>query len=113
MVFDSATTLLAAFQNNFSMECVEILDAPKINENIFGSVTNSLKTAKIVKLAISTSFASAVGLSKESVLFMIQHEAATEAITITLHAKAYARLAQDADILEALENHPLVTLVSA
>lgn len=52
-------------------------------------------------------------LSKESLLYMIEHEAATEAITITLHAAVYARLATDPDIVEALTNHPLVTLASA
>jgi hypothetical protein len=44
---------------------------------------------------------------------MIENEAATSAITITLHANAYARLSTDLDIVAALENHPLVSLASA
>jgi type IV secretory pathway VirB3-like protein len=52
-------------------------------------------------------------LSKESLLYIIENEAVTEVITITLHASAYARLAQDADIVAALNNHPLVSLASA
>lgn len=52
-------------------------------------------------------------ISKESVLFMIQNANPTSAITITLHADAYARLAEDTDIVSALEIQPLVTLVSA
>jgi hypothetical protein len=51
-------------------------------------------------------------LSKPSMLYIINNEAATEAITITLHANAYARLSTDPDIVAALENHPLVSLAS-
>lgn len=49
-------------------------------------------------------------LNKESLLYIINNEAATSAITITLHSYAYERLANDADILEALANHPNVSL---
>lgn len=52
-------------------------------------------------------------INKESVLYAIQNASPTSAITITLHANAYARLAEDADIVAALEAQPLVTLVSA
>jgi hypothetical protein len=44
---------------------------------------------------------------------MINNAAATEAITITLNAYAYARLATDPDIVAALNNRPLVSLASA
>lgn len=47
------------------------------------------------------------------ILFMIQNEAATSAITITLHADAYARAMANADIVAALEAHPNVSLASA
>ena len=44
---------------------------------------------------------------------MINKEAATSPITITLHADAYARAMANADIVAALEAHPNVSLASA
>ena len=52
-------------------------------------------------------------LSKDSVVYMISNAAPTSAISITLHPDAYARLADDAEIVAALEAQPLVSLVSA
>jgi hypothetical protein len=52
-------------------------------------------------------------LSKDSLLYCIEKSAPTTAITITLHPDAYARLADDADIVAALEAQPLITLVTA
>ena len=52
-------------------------------------------------------------LSVKSVLYMIQNEAATSPITITLHADVYNRCMVNADILAALEKHPNVSLASA
>lgn len=85
----------------------------------FASISNNpiinapnIEYISIKKLKKSLSTTSAL-LSKESVLYVIQNAAPTSAITITLHANAYARLAEDADIIAALEAQPLVTLVSA
>ena len=50
---------------------------------------------------------------EDCILYMIQNEAATSAITITLHADAYARAMANADIVAALEAHPNVSLASA
>lgn len=61
----------------------------------------------------SVSFSSSSKLSKASLLYMIQNAAPTSAITITLHADAYARLANDADIVAALKTQPLITIISA
>lgn len=52
-------------------------------------------------------------LSSKSILYMINNEAATSAITITLHADAYTRAMANADIMAALEAHPNVSLASA
>ena len=52
-------------------------------------------------------------LSNESILFLINNEAATSAITITLHPDAYARAMANADILAALEQHTNISLASA
>ena len=44
---------------------------------------------------------------------MISKSTTASAITITLHPDAYARLADDAEIIAALEAKPLISLVSA
>jgi hypothetical protein len=52
-------------------------------------------------------------VTKGSILYLVENAAPSSAITITLHPEAYARLADDADIVAALEAQPLVSLVSA
>lgn len=72
-----------------------------------------LKQVRIKNLASNLDIGRSGAFSKSSLLYMIEHEAATSAITITLHEAAYARLSTDQDIVAALENHPLVSLASA
>lgn len=66
-----------------------------------------------LKLKASVVFQDSPRLSIASILYMINNEAATSAITITLHATSYARAIADTDVQTALQNHPLVTLASA
>lgn len=74
---------------------------------------SSLITCCIKKVAKDIAFADSSKISKESIIYIIENAAPSSAITITLHPDAYARLAEDADIVAALEAKPLVTLVSA
>ena len=48
----------------------------------------------------------------KSVLYMINNEAATSPITITLHADVYNRCMANEDILAALEAHNNISLAS-
>jgi hypothetical protein len=73
----------------------------------------SLKDCYFININNNIAFSRSPMLRKKSVLYMIIHEAATEPITITLHAIAYTRLANDPDIVAALSNHPNVSLASA
>ena len=66
-----------------------------------------------IRMKGSLGFKDSPLLSNESVLFLINHEAATSAITITLHPDAYARAMANADILAALEQHTNISLASA
>lgn len=75
--------------------------------------TANIKTIKIKSFKSNVSFKNASMLTSKSILYMIQNEAATSAITITLHADAYARAMANADIVAALEAHPNVSLASA
>ncbi len=72
-----------------------------------------LREVRINTLKSNISFADAPLLSKRSVQLMIEKSIPTTTITITLHPDAYARLANDTDIVAALEAQPLVSLVSA
>jgi hypothetical protein len=78
-----------------------------------------LEEVRIYKLGTSIKFSWSPNLSKESVLYMITNAnppsgAAVGSMAITLHATAYARLKDDADIVAALEaKGGIVTLVSA
>lgn len=73
----------------------------------------ALQDIKLHALKVSVSFNASPNLSKESILYMIENEVATSAITITLHATAYAMAQADSEIQTALSNHPYVTLASA
>ena len=88
------------------------LESGTSTTNIFG-LCSSLSHVEIKSLSTNLSFSNSPLIDKESILYLIQNNKAKSAITITLHADAYARLVNDADIVAALEAQPLVTLVSA
>ena len=73
---------------------------------------NRLEFLKMKNMALSQ-YINSPNFREDCILYMIQNEAATAAITITLHADAYARAMANADILAALEAHPNVSLASA
>ena len=72
-----------------------------------------LMTIKIYGLKNNSNFYISNMLSTKSVLYMINNEAATEPITITLHADVYNRCMANADILAALQVHTKISLASA
>lgn len=74
---------------------------------------NALTTFFGIKLAASATFQDSPFLSNESILFLIEHEASSSSITITLHATAYSRAMADESILAALEAHTNISLASA
>lgn len=74
---------------------------------------SALKHIKLKHINGTVDISRSFIISKESIIYMIENEAASSAITIKLHSDAYARLATDPDIMAALNNHPLVSLASA
>lgn len=80
--------------------------------NAFLNCTN-LEDVSLNSLKVNISFAQSPRLSTDSILYMIENEAATSAITITLHATAYARAMADTRITSALETHTNITLAEA
>lgn len=65
------------------------------------------------RISDALSFAQSPYISKDSIKYAIDKAQPVLAITITLHPDAYARLADDAEIVVALEAQPLISLVSA
>ena len=72
-----------------------------------------LSNINIFGIKCSVSIGNSSKLTTNSILYMIKNSVTTTAITITLHATAYARAIVDADIITALSSKPLITLVSA
>lgn len=100
-----------AFDSCHSLVYIPFLDIDGIkNTSSLFYQCNSLTYASIKNIAKSISFKDASLLSKESILYLINNEASTSAITITLARYAYERLATDADVVEALTNHPNISL---
>lgn len=107
----SAEYLFGNCENLYKTPILKFVNV--INTNRTFNSCKNLRYAMIEGLAISVSLSDARSLSKESLIYIINNESATSAITITLHSAAYARLSTDPDIVAALNNHPLVTLASA
>jgi surface protein len=87
------------------LDTQNVTNMGKMFNNCYSLTHANLKNAK---LAYDLSKANL--LSKESLLYLINNEAATSAITIKLASYAYTRLAEDADVVAALANHPNISL---
>ena len=107
----NVTNMNRMFHSCYSLASIPQLDTQNVTNmnymfNSCYSLTHlELKSAKLAYLLGSSAL-----LSKDSLLYLINNEAATSAITITLASYAYTRLAEDADIVAALANHPNVSL---
>lgn len=75
------------------------------------SIGGNIETINIKGLKVNIRFYNSQRLSKESVLYMINHSEATSAITIGLNKAVYDVMKDDADIIAALtEKNGFVTL---
>jgi hypothetical protein len=102
--------LNSSFQNCFSLRKVrlDLLSANSVS-GIFTSCIE-LNEAEISNLNISLNLGNSFILSRDSLLYVINNEAATSPITITLATNVYDKYATDSDVVEALANHPNITL---
>ena len=77
----------------------------------------SLEEVRLKGVKASVSFGHCSLLSKDSLLYLINNEASTGPITITLHADVYAKTQSGgdwyADVSTALDAHPNISLASA
>ena len=109
------TQNVANMTNTF-YDCYSLVSIPQLDTSNVIYITNmfrgcySLTTANLKNAKRAYDLSSAKLLSKDSLLYIINNEAATSAITIKLASYAYTRLAEDADVVAALANHPNVSL---
>jgi len=96
--------------------CHALVSIPQLDTSSVTTMSNTFKycyslthiNIKNTKLAYQLN--NSALLSKESLLYLINNEATTSAITITLAPYAYERLANDADVVAALANHPNISI---
>ena len=110
----NVTDMNYMFYNCRPLTHIPLLDTSKVARmNGMFDNCNSLTTANLKNAKLAVSMKNSALLSKESLLYIINNEAATSAITIKLASYAYERLATDPDIVAALANHPNISLASA
>ena len=105
----------ATFMNCYYLRQVWPIDVrkvPSFSTTVFKNC-NVLTELRLFGVSCSLHMGDCVNISKASVLYIINNSQVSSTIAITLHPDAYARLADDADIVAALEAQPLISLVSA
>lgn len=88
------------------------LDTSGVWTDAFYNCT-SLQRVRIRSLNNNLDLSYSSLIDKDSVVFAISKAKPTKAISIKLHAEAYARWAKDPDVLAALSAQPYITLISA
>ena len=107
----SVTNMGSMFYNCYSLTAIPQLDTSSVTD--MGSMFNncySLTTANLKNVKLAHSLNKSALLSKDSLLYLINNEAAESAITITLASYAYDRWATDVDVVAALANHPNISI---
>lgn len=97
-----------------ALPTIQLLDVSSatVLSSTFGNCCN-LSNVYIRGLKASCDCSNAYKWSKESLLYAINNEATTSPITMTLAANVYDKYATDPDVVEALANHPNITLAKA
>ena len=103
--------MLDMFSRCYSLVSIPQLDTSNVTSmNGAFNYCRSLTHINLKNAALSCQLNNSALLSKESLLYLINNETATSAITITLASYAYERLANDADVVAALANHPNISI---
>ena len=105
------TSLFAKCKNLKYIRTKLKFESLKDNQNMF-NLCSSLEEV-VISTNSSLYFNDCSKLSTDSVLYMINNEAATSPITITLHADVYNKCMANADISAALQVHTNISLASA
>lgn len=99
------------FYGCYSLTSILQLNVSKATDMDYMFIScSSLTHLELKNVKISCQLYGCPLLSKESLLYLINNEAATSAITIKLASYAYDKWANDADVVAALANHPNISL---
>lgn len=90
-------------QGSVFKRIIGVIDCSKVTTTPMTINPVNLEYINIINLKTSLIFRFTPNISKDSIKYMIVNANPTSAITITLHADRYAQLAEDADIVAALE----------
>ena len=105
------TTTDSMFYNCYSLTAIPMLDTSKVTSvSVMFSNCYSLTHANLKNVKLAYQLNNSAHLSKESLLYLINNEAAESAITIKLASYAYDKWATDPDVVAALANHPNISL---
>ena len=105
------TNMSYMFQNCYSLTAIPLLDTSGVtNMSYMFYNCSSLTTANLKNVKLAYQLNNSALLSKDSLLYLINNEAATSAITIKLASYAYDKWATDPDIVAALANHPNISI---
>ena len=107
----SVTNMNSMFYRCYSLTSIPMLDTSSVTNmsDMFYSCT-SLTHANLKNVKLAYQLNNSALLSKDSLLYLINNEAATSAITIQLASYAYDKWATDPDIVAALANHPNISI---
>ena len=99
------------FYSNTTLTSIPMLDMSKVTnmDEMFGYCF-SLTYANLKNVKLALKLNNSALLTKDSLLYLINNEAATSAITIKLATYAYDKWATDPDIVVALANHPNISI---
>lgn len=108
---NSVTNMNTMFKYCYSLVTIPQLDMSNItNMNTTFDDCRLLQTIHIKNLKSALQIDDVYFLTKESLLYIINNESATSAITITLSFITYNKYVNDADIVAALANHPNISI---
>lgn len=107
----AATGIYYMFYYCSALQNIQLLDVSSaITLNAMFDNCCNLSNVYIRGLKSSFDCNSAYKWSKESLLYAINNETSTSPITITLATNVYNKYTTDTDVVEALTNHPNITL---
>ena len=105
------TTMMYMFNNCYSLTTIPQLDTSNVSNMSYAfSNCSSLTHAYLKNVKLAYDLSAVNLLSKSSLLYLINNEAATSAITIKLASYAYDKWATDPDVVAALANHPNISI---
>jgi surface protein len=107
----NVTTMGSMFGDCSSLTSIPMLDTANVtNMSSMVGYCSSLAHANLKNVKLACQLNNSPLLTKDSLLYIINNEAATSAITIKLASYAYDKWATDPDIVAALANHPNISI---